>query len=307
MKVPVLFLIFNRPELSVKAFQSIKEYQPERLYIAADGPRESKLGEKEKCEVTRRAVLDQIDWDCDVKTLFRDENMGCDVALPDAISWFFNQEEYGIINEDDVILAQNFFRLCEDLLPRYKDNDSIMHISAQNRANKTNIPYSYGFSYKAYMWGWASWRRAWQKMDLSMKCLETLKFPTVTSRLGLIEGLVYRYYYWRSEYNRQNTSDYVAPWDNKWELSIISNSGISITPGVNLAVNVGCTGVGGFHYSADDKDLYSHLKLYTLPDTILHPQEIICNSIFKYQEIKDFVRVRAYGLFIKKIFNKFKL
>ena len=114
MKVPVLYLIFKRREQTLQSFAPIKAYKPSKLYIAADGPRENVQGEEEECEATRKGVLDLIDWDCEVKTLFRNKNVGCSEAVYGGISWFFEHEEFGIINEDDVVLSPDFFHFCEN-------------------------------------------------------------------------------------------------------------------------------------------------------------------------------------------------
>ena len=132
MKVPILVLAFNRADHVEQAMLAIKEYKPERLYLECDGPRVHKQGEKEAVEATRKAMLDAIDWPCEVRTLFRQENLGCANAVYGAITWFFEQEEYGVIIEDDVVVGQDFFRLCEILLPRYKNDERVMEISAEN-------------------------------------------------------------------------------------------------------------------------------------------------------------------------------
>lgn len=103
-------------------------------YVAADGPRQDKEGESEKCAETQR-IIEQIDWDCEVKTLFRDENFGCGAAVSTAISWFFNQVEFGIVLEDDCMPGLSFFPYCEELLMKYKDDDQIMLISGNNFQN----------------------------------------------------------------------------------------------------------------------------------------------------------------------------
>ena len=132
MKVPILVLAFNRADHVEQAMLAIKEYKPERLYLECDGPRVHKQGEKEAVEATRKAMLDAIDWPCEVRTLFRQENLGCANAVYGAITWFFEQEEYGVIIEDDVVVGQDFFRLCEILLPRYKNDERVMEISEEN-------------------------------------------------------------------------------------------------------------------------------------------------------------------------------
>jgi hypothetical protein len=97
LKTPVLFLIFNRIETTKKVFEEIRKAKPPRLYIASDGPREHKVGESEKVKAVRDYVLNNIDWNCEVKTLFREKNLGCGRAVSGAITWFFENEEMGII------------------------------------------------------------------------------------------------------------------------------------------------------------------------------------------------------------------
>ena len=110
-------------------FEAIRKAKPPRLYVAADGPRA--LGEREKCEQVRR-IATQVDWDCDVKNFFRDKNLGCRVAVSSAIDWFFENEEEGIILEDDCLPSQSFFWFCEELLERYRLDMRIMAVSGNN-------------------------------------------------------------------------------------------------------------------------------------------------------------------------------
>ena len=155
-------------DVAIEALKSIRKYQPSRLYIAADGPRRHKPGEKEKCETTRMAVLNMIDWPCEVKTLFRDNNLGCANAVSQALDWFFESEEFGVIVEDDIILSQDFYRFAAEMNERYKDNNRVMCINAQYFGSEDLFKTSYIFSSMGNCWGWATWRRAWKYMDLSM-------------------------------------------------------------------------------------------------------------------------------------------
>ena len=132
LKSPVLFLVFNRPDTTRRVLEAIRQAQPSQLFIAADGPREGKSGEAEKCADVRRIVNEGIDWDCEVKTLFRDKNLGCKVAVSRAIDWFFEHVEEGIILEDDCLPHPTFFRFCEELLNKYRDDERIGQISGDN-------------------------------------------------------------------------------------------------------------------------------------------------------------------------------
>src|SRR5262245_29106398 len=114
--IPILFLVFNRPETTVRVFQRIREMQPAKLFVAADGPRNGREEEQEKCKEVRKLILDGVDWPCDIKTLFRDHNLGCGNAVSSAITWFFENVEEGIILEDDTLPDPTFFGFCKTLL-----------------------------------------------------------------------------------------------------------------------------------------------------------------------------------------------
>ena len=169
METAVLFLIFNRPENTDKVFKKIKNVKPKKLYIAADGPRENNINDKVNC-LKAREVINKIDWNGEVKTLFRDKNLGCKLAVSSAIDWFFENEEMGIILEDDCLPDPSFFYFCQELLQKYKDDKRVMMISGFNYLlNSLEIRESYFFSNYYPIWGWATWRRAWKLYDNEMK------------------------------------------------------------------------------------------------------------------------------------------
>ena len=98
---PVLFVVFNRLETVKKTLAAIREAAPRQFFIAADGPRESHPEEREMCQAVRNYILENIDWECEIKTRFLEKNLGCKVAVSSAIDWFFSEVEEGIILEDD--------------------------------------------------------------------------------------------------------------------------------------------------------------------------------------------------------------
>jgi hypothetical protein len=170
-KSPILFLIFNRPDTTKAVFESIKSIKPLKLYIAADGARGNKLGEDLLVEETR-AIIQSVDWECEVKTLFRKENLGCKVAVSSAIDWFFENEEQGIILEDDCLPDASFYGFCENLLDYYKNDERVFHISGNNfQDGIIRGDGSYYFSKYNHSWGWATWRRVWKTYDVNMKGL----------------------------------------------------------------------------------------------------------------------------------------
>lgn len=298
-KVPILVVAFNRADHVSKAMKAIREYQPDKLYLECDGPRLDKKGEDEKVKATRKAMMDAVDWPCEVRTLFRDENMGCAHAVNDAITWFFTNEEYGVICEDDIVLSLDFFLLCEELLPRYADNDSIMEIIAQNTSHRKDIPNSYVFSNREHCWGWASWARAWKKMDMAMSAAPNLKLSILVNKLGFFEGIVTM----RNLKIAYKNIDKLSSWATRWNLSILANNGLVIVPGVNLAINIGMD--GGAHYETGDLNPYSNLVIEPFQWPLVFNDTLSIDNIQAKYDKKDFFRVRMIGL-KKKIKRLFK-
>lgn len=233
---PILFLIFNRPEVTQKVFQEIKKQQPKFLFIASDGPRNNVDTDIKKCKETRKIVLEAIDWDCEVKTLFRNENLGCGKAVSAAISWFFENVEQGIIIEDDCLPNSSFFSFCEELLHKYKDEEQVYAISGDNFHNgiqRGNA--SYYFSHYGFVWGWATWRRAWKNYDYNLKSLENFKRKNLINRIDKRKNFK-TYWYNVFEKVSQNKID---TWDYQWIFTIWKHKGSVIVPNTNLISNIG--------------------------------------------------------------------
>ena len=167
MSSPVLFITFNRPEQTLRVLKKIAEYSPKKIYISSDGPRKERNNEKEIVNDLRMKIKNNINWNCEVFYLFNKNNLGCKKAVSSAIDWFFNNEESGIILEDDCLPSKSFFKFCELMLVKYKNDTRIFHIDGTNFCESSSH-YMYEFSKYALIWGWASWKRAWLKYDLTM-------------------------------------------------------------------------------------------------------------------------------------------
>jgi len=258
----VLFLIFNRPDKTRTVFESIRKARPARLFIAADGPRPDESGEAYLCEKTRQTVLDLIDWPCEVKTLFREKNLGCKIAVSSAITWFFEQVEEGIILEDDCLPDPTFFSFCEVLLETNREDPSIMMISGFNLHPELKSEHSYFFSRYGCIWGWATWKRAWQHYDLEMK-----NWPEYKESGIMTSFLSNRSLRKRTALFDSCLSGNISTWDLQWTFSRWHKEGLSIVPQTNLIRNIGTTGV---HMKPYDPGLTTPVKPVTFP--LIHPK-----------------------------------
>ena len=231
LKTPVLFLIFNRPDTTKQVFETIRKARPPRLYIAADGPRADRHNEDEIVQIVRKSVLDSIDWDCEVKTLFREENLGCKRAVSEGITWFFDNEEAGIILEDDCLPDQSFFWFCQENIQKYWDNPSIFHIAGTNSFPK-KTQYSIIYSRLVPIWGWATWRRAWINNDIEMRGWPEYSRSRDLEYFG--EQSLKVYTTLNSQYERP-----IDTWDAAWAYTCLAHHSISILPHINLIKNIG--------------------------------------------------------------------
>ncbi|MEO7214160.1 nucleotide-diphospho-sugar transferase [Mucilaginibacter sp.] len=268
---PILLLIFNRPELTEKVFVEIKKQRPQYLYIAADGPRINKENEVEKCRATRQVVLDNIDWTCQVKTLFRDENIGCGKAVSEAITWFFDNVEQGIILEDDCLPSSSFFSFCEELLNKYHDNSQVMHIGGSNFQDK-NVAgeNSYYFSNYIHIWGWATWRRAWQKYEFNLQGND----PQLAYMLKYKFSNGIERHFWQHSFETM-ANHLIDTWDTQWVHCFFKHNGIGITTAQNLISNIGC-GPDATH-TIHFNPIISELPVTEI-EIITHPKKITINK-----------------------------
>ena len=307
----LLFLIFNRLDTTIKAFEAIKKAKPPRLYIAADGPRQCKEGEGEKVQATRDYVISNIDWPCDVKTLFREQNMGCKMAVSSAISWFFEHEEMGIILEDDCLAHPTFFRFCDELLEKYRDDSRVMHIGGFNIAQMTvKTDTSYLFSRYPSITGWATWRRAWEKFDVSLNTLDCF-IKSNYADLGYysnIEKLLRVPVYLNTKQGKTDS------WGYCWDYAVRINSGLCIYPEINQIVNLGFNEeathtkiIDARYVNCGSRDIIFPLihPVFVLPSTLFD----IC-MFFKYVSGKSAIFEHLsriyYLLFSRFILRKYR-
>ena len=262
MKRAVLFLVFNRLDTTQKVFEQIKIAQPPRLYLASDGARINKQGEEKIVDEVRNWVLGNIDWDCEVKTKFNETNLGCGKAVSSAITWFFEQEEMGIILEDDCLPDQSFFYFCEELLGKYKDDKRVWHISGNQFVKDFDNEFSYYFSKIQHCWGWATWADRWQKYKFDLNDYDE-KYIENFSEKEYIQS------YWNNILKKLKAHE-IDTWDYQWTFEIIKQNGFCINPNKNTVSNIG---IEGLHYKNAQANPLLNIQSHNI-STINHPEKI---------------------------------
>jgi hypothetical protein len=234
-KPAVAFFGFNRPDCTQKVFEQIRCYRPERLFLVADGPRAAISTDELRCQAVRDIMM-SVDWDCEVKTNFSEENLGCKKRMSSGVDWIFSQVQEAILLEDDCVPSPDFFRFCSEMLDRYRDNPQVVHIAGANfQAGELRGDGSYYFSKFIHVWGWASWRRAWQHYDVDM-----LSWPEARQEnwISKIHSSPVECKYWIDIFEQVHAGK-IDTWDYQWAYAVWRNDGIGIIPNVNLVRNIG--------------------------------------------------------------------
>lgn len=296
----VLFLIFNRPDTAELVFEKIREAQPARLYLAADGPRKARVGEAELVAQTRK-LAERVDWPCQIKTLFRDTNLGCKYAVSQAITWFFEHEEEGIILEDDCLPANDFFRFCDELLEKYRSDTLVTQVAGCNfQEGQKRGEASYYFSSSLEVWGWATWRRVWKMYDVN---LQDYNEDQVTRAIDEVFGepLVTEAY---RDIFRQLKEGKIDTWDYQLKFLNFIHKGLCIIPNVNLISNIGFRPDATHTVTPNGK--FENLQVRALDWPLTHPLHTSPNK-----EADAFMLNLEFNLNEKKrkgmsIFRRFK-
>lgn len=239
LDTPVAFFIFNRPEKTERVFERIAEIQPPEFLIVADGPRPDQPDDQALCEETRAVVDEGVDWDCRVLRNYADENLGIRKRFSTGLEWVFDEVSESIILEDDCVPNQSFFRFCDTMLDRYRGDERVMDVTGQNVVGDWHSDrQDYLFSHFGGVWGWATWRRAWELYDPEMTLWDN---PLVRDRLRDVIADRRLYGYLKHIYQRTYEGE-IETWDYQWRFARNINSALTVVPAKNLVTNIGFDG-----------------------------------------------------------------
>lgn len=285
LETPVALLIFNRPDTTRLVFEAIRAVRPRRLLVVADGPRSGRVGEKERCRESR-SVIDSVDWDCTIDTNYADENLGCKRRITSGLNWVFEQVEEAIILEDDCLPHASFFFFCQELLGRFRNEPRICQIGGANfQSRRWSSPHSYYFSRYNHIWGWASWRRAWELNDTEMACWPEFRDYNLLSKVLSDKKEIY---YWTEVLNKVHSGE-IDTWDCQWTLSCWRNGLLSVIPAVNMISNIGF-GPGATHTPVPNR--FAAMKVERMAIPLIHPScmesDVVADAYTAKNMFRDF-------------------
>lgn len=291
LKTPVAFIIFNRPRTTQQVFEEIRKARPPLLLLIADGPRPGHPSDVEQC-AQARAIVDRVDWDCEVRKTCAEINLGCGKRVSSGLDWVFTEVEEAIVLEDDCLPHPSFFQFCEESLQKYRDDDRIGHIGGVNfQFGKERSPYSYYFSRYDHIWGWASWRRAWKGYDPNLVSWPILKkqkwLRDFLGDLSLVS-------YWTNIFDKVYQHQ-IDTWDYQWLFHCWNQNRLALIPGVNLISNIGFDR-NATHTTGQSK--FNNMKTDAMKFPLSHPPFVVRDSAAdEYTEKHHyFIRFLPYQL-----------
>lgn len=297
MEAPVLLIVFNRPDCTAISLNAIRNAKPKKLYISADGPREGNNSDRINCEKVQE-IVKNIDWDCDAKYRFLDQNLGCGYGPSTAISWAFESEDQLIILEDDCVPSISFFDYCNHCLDKYFNDERIWIISglSQHENSKYFNDQDYIFTHYGHTLGWATWKRCWNYFDLDMK-----KWPVFIKQGGFLntflsmeEGMFFNKLYSRLACDKNLNSH---SWDFQHLLGIHTQGGISIVPSKNLIQNIGIIGT-----HSEKRQKYHALMASEGFKIEKEPPFVLVNREYDLMHFKSVINPST--LLFKRVLNK---
>ena len=267
-ETPILFVIFNRIETTRQVFEEIRKVRPKQLFVAADGPRPGNEADIKNC-ADARDIVKLVDWDCELKTLFQQDNLGCGIGVSTAINWFFDHVDEGIILEDDCLPSPDFFTFCGAMLEKYRHHEQIFHVSGNNfQLGKKRGSASYYFSKYTGTWGWATWKRAWQHYDLEITNLDTF---LQQKKLDKVVQSKSEKAYWIRIFRSFEVKKRKDTWDYQWTFTVWKQEALAIYPNTNLVKNIGF--IENATHTFDPESLLANIALGELGE-IIHPTKI---------------------------------
>jgi hypothetical protein len=294
---PILLITFNRPKHTLKTWEAIKKYHPQKVFVFQDGARVDNIDDLDKCKAVRAIFSEKIDWDCELKTFYSDVNLGCGGGPVKAISWFFEHVSDGIIMEDDCLPHDHFFKYCQILLDRYKQINEVMVVGATTYHD--NYPCNDSYLFSRYFTGgaWATWQRAWQGFSLNLENVDIKLFQKTIKKQFYSSAEVS----WWVAKVKQIKADHSKKhyWDYQMQIHILQNNGLAIRPQKNLISNIGFDMEGTHTHSNDTRGgrpVYPCLPL-------VHPDEIKVNSRNDYLFMAKKHQQRIDKRLIKWIYN----
>ncbi len=295
LTVPVALIIFNRPDTTRRVFERIREAKPEKLYIIADAPRVGRKDDEDKVAEVRKYVEEHIDWECEIHKNYAENNMGCRDRVSSGITWVLENEERTIVIEDDVLPCMDFFRYMQETMDYYNDNPRVMMVSGTNLMKNVSMEGQYTFTCYTSVWGWGTWKRAWDGYDRNVSDWPEVKKSKSLKKVQSGLAYVFLKRHIDQVYEGKDT------WDYQWDYHRWKRGGLGIVPSANLIENIGMDREDATHTS------YGHHEDFTVGKMnfpINFDKNVERDIVYDKAYIKENFGIKSVTAFVKKKLGK---
>ena len=237
MRSPVIYIFFNRPEVTRRTFGALRLQRPPRLHLIADGPRTDRPEEIARCREARAVVASLLDWDCVVTRDYAETNLGCGQRIATGLTTAFALLGEAIVLEDDILPHPDFFPFCDAMLAAYRDDPHIHAISGFQPLGRYGpaagpvVPSTFN-----WIWGWASWQRSWQDYRYSFS--DTWRKPETVRAIRDYLGNDLNFIGHQRNFD-ESTGGRVDSWDFQWSFALLAQRRVALVSAVNLIQNLG--------------------------------------------------------------------
>jgi len=276
LKVPVLLITYKRPETTRLVLNEIRKIQPLKLYISQN-LYANKTDIKKHTETLE--IIENIDWNCEVNYLRYQNHLSARDSIYNSISWFFENVEEGIILEDDCLPNESFFKFCEILLSKYKNNKEINMIAGTNYFEDLNDEMNYFYSKHFMVWGWATWKDRWQEFKLE----DFSRYYQELQITSLKKYYSRRYIHYMNKRWKKSSRFEIDTWDYQWVHHCLLKETFSIVPPRNLISNIGIDGTNTrFKTPSHFRELHELDKIQNFKNEYIKQNIKYDNKITKY-------------------------
>ena len=304
----ILLIFFARPNTLQEVFEKVKQARPSKLFLACDGPRENNPDEFERVEECKN-IVSNIDWECEVHTLYSEVNKGCGKGPSDAITWAFSYVDSLVILEDDCVPDMSFFPFMEEMLKKYANDDRIGLISGFNHFKDWNCDeYSYCFTKCGATLGWGTWKRVWDKYDFYVKNATNPYYSNLLEKEIMHKRAgKSRCGAWRQA-SRETAVKKVNYWDIQFGFVKYAQSYLCVVPKSNLIYNIG-VGAGSTHTENVKKIAWKPGRILFMPTTemkfpLSHPEYVICDREYDEKCFNNIFYPHPFIKYARKIRRK---
>ena len=231
VKLPILVLSFNRPDLLKICIENLLSLGQNNLYVSIDGPRNDLDSQKQGEMLAYLATINSESTKIKIKT--RPENLGCKLGVVSGIDWFFSTVHSGVVLEDDCIPDGTYFEFINKYSGELKKSCEIGMITAHNPYKRTDSGTPFVSRY-SFITGWYTTQDIWGDVRSGMFSLDLPARSNNRNATQTISEMIF----WWSAATRARLGFYDT-WDSCFSLQMWKKGYKCLVPPQNLISNIG--------------------------------------------------------------------